>query len=354
VSQISPPIRILAVVAVAFIAIYMVALRPKSSTPAPTAAAPTPAGNVHTGKPAVTQFGKAVQEAQGAAKATEKQMQGEAHSAGEPAKSTSAVKSGSSSATRSSSSPSATAAAAAPAVDVKGLPRPVAKAVRQNKVMALLFWNGRSADDHAVRAAFRHIETFHGAVYTRVAPLGAIAHYGRITRGADVQQSPTVVVVDRNLKATTLVGYTDADTMNQAVVDALRASGGIFTDAYLKRVNKMCSSVAHDIYAVPQPTSIPQARQYLGRASGRLDRFTHGLRALPAPAKWHAFKRGTLADLGQVSAAYRGLRHDLAGHPNLQTVVGSFTSAGTSVGAAGKRFNRRMDRAGLIFCGSSN
>jgi hypothetical protein len=352
VSQISPPVRIVAVVAIAFLAVYMVALRPKSSTPTPPAAAPTPAGNVNTGKPAVTQFGKAVQQAQGAVKATNEQMQGEAQSAGAPAESSATAKTGSSSATGSTAS--SAASAATPAVDVKGLPRPVAKAVEHHKALALLFWNGRSADDHAVRSAFRHIETFHGAVYTQVAPLDSIARYSRITRGADVQQSPTVVVVDRKLKATTLVGYVDSDSINQAVVDALRASGGIYTDPYLKRVNKMCSSVAHDIYAVPQPTSIPQARHYLGRATGRLDRFTHNLRALPAPAKWRSFKRGTLADLGRVSGAYHRLRGDLAGHPSLHAIVGSFTAAGTTVGTAGKRFNRRMDRAGLIFCGSQN
>jgi hypothetical protein len=339
-------------VAIAFLAIYMVALRPKSSTPASTAAAPTPAGNVNTGKPAVTQFGKAVQQAQGAANATEKQMQGEAQSAGAPAESSATAKSGSSATTKGAAVPPG--AVAVSAADVKGLPAPVAKAVQHHKVLALLFWNGRSADDHAVRSAFRHVQTFHGAVYTHVTPLDSIAHYSRITRGADVQQSPTVVVVDRKLKATTLVGYVDSDSINQAVVDALRASGGIYTDPYLKRVNKMCSSVAHDIYAVPQPTSLPQARRYLGRATGRLDRFTHNLRALPAPAKWRAFKRGTLADLGQVSTAYHRLRGDLAGHPNLHSIVGSFTSAGTTVGTAGKRFNHRMDRAGLIFCGSQN
>jgi hypothetical protein len=354
VSQISPPVRIVAGLAIALIAIYMVALRPKSSTPvAPPA--PTPAGNVHTGKPAVTQFGKAVQAAQGAANATEKQMQGEAQSAGAPAAGSTSSSSSSTAAKSGTSAARVPAGAVAvSAAQVAGLPAPVARAVRRHKVEALLFWNGRSADDDAVRAAFRKVETFHGAVATHVAPIKTIARYGKITRGADVQQSPTVVVVDRKLRATTLVGYVDADTINQAVVDALRASGGIYTDPYLKRVNKMCSSVAHDLYAVPQPTSLPQARQYVRHQNARLGRFSHNLRALPAPARWRSFKHDTLADLGQVSVAYRGLAHDLAGHPSLSSVVGSFGSAGHTVGAASKRFNRRMDRAGLIFCGSKN
>jgi hypothetical protein len=353
VSQISPPVRIVAVVAVAFLAIYMVALRPKSSTPAPAPAAATPAGNVNTGKPAVTTFGKAVQKAQGAATATENQLKREARNAGAPADS---AKSGSAPATHSaaSSSPSATAAAAAPAVDVTGLPRPLAKAVQQHKVVALLFWNGRSADDHAVRAAFRHVERFHGAVYTQVAPLKRIARYGPITRGADVQQSPTVVVVDRTLKANTLVGYVDAETINQAVVDALRASGGIFADVYLKRVNKMCSATAHDLYATPQPTTIPQARRDVRTLSRRWDAFLADFRGLEAPAKWRSFKAATVTDLRQVVASNQRVMHGLGSGASVASVLQLVRTENGAVSPAAKRFNHRMDRQGLIFCGSQN
>ena len=349
-SQISPPVRIVAVVAVAFLAIYMVALRPKSSTPTP-AATPTPAGNVNTGKPAVTQFGKAVQQAQGAAKATEKQVQGEVKSAGDSTDSATSSKSGSGAATRSTSSPAATAAAA---VDVKGLPRPVAKAVKQHKVMALLFWNGRSADDHAVRAAFRHVLRFRGAVFAHVAPLDAIARYSKITQGADVQQSPTVVVVDRDMKATTLVGYVDTDTINQAVVDAARASGGLFSNGYLKNVNDMCSSTAHDLYAIPQPMTVPQARHDFRTYQGRWTHFVSAFQALPAPRKWHTFKRATLADLHTVTASNARLIRSLDGHSPRAGLLRQVRSEANTLAAPAERFNHRMDRAGLIFCGRNN
>ena len=350
-SQISPPVRIVAVVAIAFLAIYMVALRPKSSTPSPAPATPTPAGNVHTGKPAVTQFGKAVQQAQGAKNATEKQMQGEAQSAGAPADSSTSTKSGSTSATRSTTSQATTTVSA---VDVKHLPRPVAKAVRRHKVLSLLFWNGRSTDDHMVRAAFRHVLRFHGAVYTRVAPLHSIARYGRITRGADLEQSPTVVVVDRHLKATTLVGYVDADTINQAVVDAMRTSGGILKDPYLRRVNNMCSSVVHDLYALPQPMTVPQARHDLKAYSARWDHFFAAFQGTSAPAKWRAFKRATVSDLQTVRASNHGIVRAFQGHTNRATLLRRLDSEVGTLAPPAKRFNRRMDRAGLIYCGSKN
>ena len=280
-SQISPPVRIVAVAAVALIVVYMAFLRPKSSSTAPAAPAATPTGNVHTGKPAVTSFGKAVQAAQGAAKTEENQAKANAGESTTATGSSSASKS----ATKSGTSSTPATKPAVPAIDVANLPRPVAHAIRQHKVLALLFWNGRSADDRAVRSALRHVERFDNAVYVHTAPLKSIARYGRVTRGADVAQSPTVVVVDRKLQATTLVGYVDQDTIQQAVVDALRSSGGIFVhDSYLRGVNKMCSSMAHDLYAIPEPTSIPQARRYVSRGTDRIDAFVAGVRALAAPA----------------------------------------------------------------------
>jgi hypothetical protein len=352
VSQISPPVRIVAVVAIAFLAIYMVALRPKSSTPTPTAAAPTPAGNVNTGKPAVTQFGKAVQQAQGAAKATEKQGQSEVQSAGDTADSSSSAKSGSSSATRSTTSQATTTPVSA--VDVKGLPRPVANAVRHHKVVALLFTNSRSTDDRMTRAAFRHVLHLRGAVYTQVAPLDRISRYARITRGADVTQSPTVVVVDRHMKATTLVGYVDTDTIDQAVVDAMRASGTLIKDPYLQHVNNMCSAVVHDLYALPQPTTIPQARHDLKAYSARWDHFYAAFQSTPAPGKWRSFKRQSVADLRAVTASNHRVVRDFQGHTSRATLARHLESEiGTLVQPA-KRFTHRMDRAGLIYCGSKN
>ena len=90
------------------------------------------------------------------------------------------------------------------------------------------FWNNRSADDRAVapraqarRATYGKQRLRGRARRSRTSPATR-----PITRGVDVEQSPTIVVVDANLKAETLVGYVDRDTINQAVVDALRASGG--------------------------------------------------------------------------------------------------------------------------------
>ena len=58
-SQISPPLRIALIAAVAFLAVWMVALRPSGEEPA-AETSPAPAGNVATGAPAQSAPGTAV------------------------------------------------------------------------------------------------------------------------------------------------------------------------------------------------------------------------------------------------------------------------------------------------------
>ena len=88
----------------------------------------------------------------------------------------------------------------------------------------LLFWSPKGAEDKAVRKALRGIDRHKNKVLAHATHVKRIAAYGQITRGADVEQSPTVVIIDRNRKVETLVGYVDRVTIDQAVTDALRNS----------------------------------------------------------------------------------------------------------------------------------
>src|SRR3954447_2658941 len=251
VSQISPPIRIVLVLAIAVTGVYMLFLRPKAEVVPPA----TPAPNVQTGAPAVSQPGKVAQAAQGAVDATNGQLKSEESVDGVDAAETAA---GTASATKTAKSGAAAAAAAAGG-DLKGLPKPVARAIRKDKTLVLLFWNGKSADDKAVHKALKHVDRWDGRVFVDTAPIKKIAKYGRIARGVDVEQSPTVVVVDTKLHAETLVGYVDSLTIDQAVVDAFRNTTGVFTDAYLRRVDAVCRDYRAAFNRVPNRfTSSPR------------------------------------------------------------------------------------------------
>jgi hypothetical protein len=229
-SQISPPIRILLVCAVAFMAAWMLFLRPSSDAGAPatdvpaTAATPRPveAGGDKAGSLA----GKAVEKANEATAAQDARAEQLAGGAGEttatPETSNAAVTPAPAdeSAAQGTEPGKLTAKAAA----AGGLPLRVLRAIGDHKVVVLLFWSPKSADDKAVRKALSNIDRHHGKVLAHATNLKKIARYGQITRGANVEQSPTIVVVDRKMKVDTLVGYVDRVTIDQAVTDALRNS----------------------------------------------------------------------------------------------------------------------------------
>ncbi len=180
-SQVSPPIRILLVGSIVFLAAWFVLLRPKAEEPvAPAAAVPVTAQPSTPVTQPVTSNGSAAQ-------------------------------------------PSGATAPAKAKVSTAGLPASVAKAVASRKVLVMLFWNRNALDDRAVRRELRGIDRHKGKVKVHVASIAGVERYSPITRGVNLNQSPTVVIVDRNRRADALVGYVDRGTIDQAVSDALRA-----------------------------------------------------------------------------------------------------------------------------------
>jgi hypothetical protein len=217
VSQISPPVRVMLLLSVMFMAAWMTVLKPKeeavppATTPVTAAAAPqtAPGQQVSAAQDAVAGADARNDQAEAAADG----VTGSAPAATGVAPSTSAA-------------PAAEAPAKGEAVkagEAGGLPMRVLQGIADRKVIVLLFWNRNAADDKAVRRALTHIKKDKRKVVVQAAPLSKVAAYQQITRGANVDQSPTVVVVDRNRQVETLAGYSDRHTIDQAVSDALRA-----------------------------------------------------------------------------------------------------------------------------------
>jgi hypothetical protein len=216
-SQISPPIRIVLICAVAFMAAWMTVLKPKPVTAEPDGSTATTTTQAPTAQSAAGQFAQRAE----AAKATAESAA--ARAAGED---TAAAATGTSAATKAGTTAVATGGATAAAKPAKpaGLPTRVRTALADDKVVVLLFWTPRAADDRAVHAELAKVDRHAGKVVVQAAPVARIARFQRITRGADVAQSPTVVVVGRDRKAETLVGYVDHVSVDQLVTDALRNS----------------------------------------------------------------------------------------------------------------------------------
>jgi hypothetical protein len=343
VSQISPPIRILLVCAVGFLGAYMLFLRPKAEVIPPA----DPAPNVQTGAPAVSEPGKIAEAAQGAVDSANKQLESQESvdgvDAGEAAAGT---------ATGTKAAPQGAAAAAANGVDLKGLPKPIAHAIRKHQVLVLLFWNGKSADDKAVHAAVKKVDRWDGRVYVGTAPIKQIAKYGLIARGVDVEQSPTVVVADSTLHAETLVGYVDTLTIDQVVVDAFRNTTGLFTSAYLRKIDRTCGHASSHLWAIPSPDAVAQVPAFLSSARGRWQRFQAEFKAIPAPKRFRALKRATVADNAAAAGVLTDWMAYLGSKPSAPRLVASLNKFAPRWHAIGKRYNRRMDDKHVLACGT--
>ena len=333
VSQISPPIRILLVLSVAVLGVYMLFLKPK-----PVEAPPPEAAGTSVSKP-----GKARDAAQDAVDSINGKI---AEREGvEPAAGTAA---------QSGTTTAPGAAAVTPAKDLAGLPKPVRRAIRQDKVLVLLFWNARSVEDRAVRKSLARVRRHDGRVFVHAAPISQISRYGRVARGVNVEQSPTLVIADRNLKAQTLVGFVDPVTINQAVVDTLKNTNGLFTDSYLRQIDKVCVAHSNRWASVPfYYFSTPrQARRRIRGIDAVWASFVADFRAVDAPKKWRAFRAASLADM----RAYGGLVDRAVAVSGSNLGAGAMDARVTRIeneaNPVAKRANDRFSAHGLLRCGS--
>ena len=344
VSQISPPIRIVLVLAVAVLGVYMLFLRPKPEEIPPL----EPAGT-STSQPG--QIRDKAEEAVDSANSQLAQQESvDGVDAGEAAAGTApATKAG-------KQGNAAKGAAAAPAEDLKGLPKPVRKAIRADKVLVILFSNGKSADDRAVAAAMKKIDRWDGRVFVHTAPLQRISRYGRIARGVSVEQSPTVVVAGRDLRAETLVGYTDRLSIDQAVVDALRNESRMFTSSYLRKVDDLCTEYGNKAAAMPHyylaNSTVPQVDRRLTRYHALSVEFNAKFAAIKAPKKYAAFRSASIADHKAGSADLAALSAAVTPKSSKAEVRAAGMKAAKAHRPITKRYDARADALGLYRCGS--
>jgi hypothetical protein len=214
VEQISLPFRIAIVALVVVGGLWFAVLRPKSDETSKSSAAPGVTGlanDVTKAKDAVNASNASSAGTEAAANAV-----GGEGTTGAPAANSSTTQPG---ATTNGSEPTKPGLAD-DAVD--GDPsKAVLSAVDAGKVAVVLFWNKNASDDRATRRALRDVDLHHGKVVTRAVPIGDVGKYEAITRGAQVLESPTVLVIGAGGKARAITGYTQAKEIDEVVGSAL-------------------------------------------------------------------------------------------------------------------------------------
>ena len=113
--------------------------------------------------------------------------------------------------------------APAPAPRVEDVPRGVANALADGKVVVLLFAQGRSADDVATGRHFEALSQLGGGVRTFRAGIDEVGRYAGIVAELGVSQAPAIVIVRPDLRAVPPIeGYVESQYLVQRVKDQLR------------------------------------------------------------------------------------------------------------------------------------
>lgn len=240
-NQVSRPFQIALVVVVAFLGVWMVALRPSSSSSTGTTTSPAPAastktsGNAILSAPAKARAAVAAANAVSGAAATASPGTGTSPAApptpattgstAVPATTAPAAGAGAGAGTQSKAGTKAQAApAAGQAIPTRSAQQRlgvIGRAIEARKVVAILFYNPRGADDREVKGELAAVPSSRGKVVSLAVPLTELSNYPVVTSQVPVTMSPTLVIVNPRRQASTIVGFADGFEISQRIADAV-------------------------------------------------------------------------------------------------------------------------------------
>jgi hypothetical protein len=279
VDKISLPFRIVLIVALLFAVVWFLVLRPKPVADVEPAA--TPPGVTGLAND-VTKANKAVD----ASNAAAARREAAANAVGRSS-TTATTKSSATGAKPAATTATTKAAKAAPAAKpaaavakpakpgladdaAPGDPsRPLLASVDAGKVVVVLFWNKNASDDRATRRGLRSVDLHGGKVVASAVPIGDVGRYEAITRGVQVLESPTVLVIGAGGKARAITGYTQPKEIDQAVSDiggkGFEARKAFHHTGFAKVADDACKDFG---YALEQKSDPPTTVAALSKALG--------------------------------------------------------------------------------------
>jgi hypothetical protein len=260
------------------------------------------------------------------------------------------------SATTSAPDPKPAEVPAIPAEALAKLPKDVAGALQAKKTLVLgVIADGETDyrpladDDRYVRNALRDVNRYDGEVFVKTVPAGNLARYGAMVNDLGVKQTPSIVVIDRELKGRVLTGYVDRIAINQVIADARGDSiSPNISNAYLRDLNAICGQYETRINRTSFPTIRGRkalAAAYL-RAAKVHSTFARKAVALKTPAKYRSLEKRWVALLG-----LEALRsHALAKAVKTPRKVDDVIADRLVTYADFRKLDRDLDKTGLTDC----
>jgi hypothetical protein len=330
------PMRILLIGAVVFLAAWFTILKPKPAEIESATTTPT------TQQPPTSGAGKAVDAAKKAA--------------GQTTESTSPETAPETKTSPAPAPEAAPAAAAIPAEALAKLPKDVATALEAKKVLVLgVFADEATAvrpmadDDRYTRNALRDANRYDGGVFIKNVGITELSTYGPLVNELHVNQSPAVVVIDGNLHGRVLTGYVDRISINQVIADARDASfEPDISDPFLQQLNAVCGryELRNRRFSYPTVRGKKAAVAAMERSLAVGASYRRAFARLDAPAEHRWLKAGLLK---YIAADHRvaGKMKDAFKNGDMAAFWAAYESLDRK---AARRFDRRMDKAGVTEC----
>ncbi len=96
--------------------------------------------------------------------------------------------------------------------------------LKHGQTVLLLFWNPKSTDDVAVRKEAKAVAArMKKKVALHVALPAQVGQYGSVTRGVQIYQTPTLLLIDRKGLAVTMTGLMDQYAIQQGILETKHA-----------------------------------------------------------------------------------------------------------------------------------
>jgi hypothetical protein len=345
VSQISPPVRVLLAGAIILLAAWFTVLRPKADTAVPPVATPVATA---TGTP-TDGLGRAVAKAHGAA-ATE-EAASKAHN-GEAAQAQ---------ADTGTKAPQVreVPTVAIPANVLAKLPSDVVGALKaQDTIVLGVIADGATElrpladDDRYVRNALSRVNTYEGQVLVKRVPVSELVNYAPLVGDLQVNQTPSIVVIDHKLRGTVLAGYVDRISINQAIADARADSvQSLIADPYLRKLSATCRewTTHEDRWSYPTIPGQKALKSSMDRRVRLENRYRAIFTDLAAPKRWRSLKAEFVAAMKSYDTSLARQAKAVKAHDHHAWV------AATESFDTGRftRLDARLDKLGVTGCVSN-
>jgi hypothetical protein len=237
---------------------------------------------------------------------------------------------------------------AIPANVLAGLPHDVSAALKAHHTLVLgVVADGATRlrpladDDRYVRNALRTANRYHGQVLVKRVPVSSLVRYAPLVNDLQVNQTPSIVVIDGKLRGTVLTGYADQSAIDQAIADA---RGSVIADPYLRHLSLTCMRYYTRVDRWSLPTQPGKAARVASDrdAIGIVATYRGIVASTPAPAHWRGLKAQFVRYLAGRETRLRAMTRD-----------GGRLSAGafrTDTSPAAVALDRSFNRAGALGC----